>query len=139
MFKKLKNILKNNKGEAYIGYIIGILISLLFLVLSLRVLPVFIAKYQMTKFASEIVREAEISGEIGTKVNKKIESLEETLIAVDTINWDAKFIDGTKKINLNDEIKVTLTKEVSIDFYIFKSPPITLRAVDTGSSEVYHK
>lgn len=135
----VKRVLKDNKGEAYIGHIIGIFLSLVVIVFSLTYYPVFISKYELGKFASEIMREAEITGEIGTSVNNKIKDLKETLIDVDSVRWETKYINGTNKINLNENIKVTVSKNVDTGFFIFGTNKIDLSVTEIGSSEVYHK
>lgn len=132
-------VLKDNKGEAYIGHIIGIFLSLVVIVFSLTYYPVFIAKYELGKFASEIMREAEITGEIGISVSNKINELKKTLIDVDSVKWDTTYIHGTKKINLNGAIKVTVSKKVDTKFFTFGKNEINLSVTEVGSSEVYHK
>ncbi len=135
----IKKVLKDNKGEAYIGFIVGIFLSLIVVVFALKLYPVFIAKAQLNQFANEIMREAEITAEIGTKMKNKIDELNKSLIEVDSISWDTKYINGTKKINLNEKINVTVEKQVDIGFFIFGSYPIDLSARETGASEVYFK
>lgn len=131
--------MKNKKGEGYIDAVIVILVSALMIAFAVNVYPVFVAKSQLDHFANEIVREAEVTGQIGDSVNSRINKLKKELVDVDSIKWDAKYISGTKKIQLNDSINVTLEKKMNIGFFTFGSFPINVQARDSGFSEVFHK
>ena len=131
--------MKNKKGEGYIDAVIVILVSALMIAFAVNVYPVFVAKSQLDHFANEIVREAEVTGQIGDSVNSRINKLKKELVDVDSIKWDAKYISGTKKIQLNDSINVTLEKKMNIGFFTFGSFPINVQAKDSGFSEVFHK
>lgn len=131
--------LKDRKGEGYIDAVIVVLIAVLGIAFALNVYPVFVAKSNLNQFASEVIREAEISGQIGSSVNERIDKLEQELIKVDTLDWNADFIQGTKKIQLDGSIEIEVTKTVDIGFFEFGSFPITLTSKDSGFSEVYWK
>ena len=45
------------------------------LALCVQVLPVFVKKQQLDVFATELVREAEISGRVGAETDRREESL----------------------------------------------------------------
>ena len=134
----MKNI-NNNRGSGYIDAVIAILIISLMVAFGIRIYPVFIAKNNLDKFASEVVREAEITGEIGSSVQNRIDKLKKNLGNIDSIEWKAKKIYGTNKIQLGDSIEVTVKKEVNIGFFDFGSFPINLQGKDSGVSEVYWK
>lgn len=131
--------INNKRGEGYIDAVVVIISCVLVIALALSVYPVFVAKSQINHFAEEIIREAELSGEIGDSVNKRIDYLQKELINVDNIIWDAEYIQGTKKIQLDGAIEVTIEKNVDIGFGEFGSFPIHLKAIDSGFSEVYWK
>lgn len=131
--------LNNKKGEGYIDSAILVLVAVMTIACALKIYPVFVAKSQINKFASEIVRDAEVTGQIGNSVNNRIKKLNKELVNVDNIKWDAKYISGTKKIQLNDSIEVTIDKKMDIGFFSFGSFPIHLKAKDSGFSEVYWK
>ncbi|SCJ45010.1 Uncharacterised protein [uncultured Clostridium sp.] len=133
------NILKNNKGEGYVDVAVMVLVFILMIAFALKVYPIFIAKDNLNKFASEIVREVEIKGEMGSDIQNRINTLEKTLGKTDSISWNIKYINGTRKIQLGDPIEVTVKKEMNIGFFKFGSLPITLQAKDSGYSEVYWK
>lgn len=131
--------MKNKKGEGYIDAVIVILVSSLMLAFAVNVYPVFVAKSQLDHFANEIVREAEVTGQIGDSVNSRINKLKKELVDVDSIKWDAKYISGTKKIQLNDSINVKVEKKMNIGFFTFGSFPINVHGKDSGFSEVFWK
>ena len=107
----------------------------LVLALAVRVLPVYIAKQRLDTFATELIREAEISGEVGGKTSEKASELSGQLGIDPQIVWSK-----TGRIQLNEEVSVTLTYEIDLGLFAgFGSFPITLRADATGKSEVYWK
>lgn len=133
------NILKNNKGQGYVDIAVMVLAFALMLAFAVKVYPVFVAKNNLNKFASEIVREVEVKGEIGSNVQKRIDTLDKTLGKTDGVYWNVKYINGTKKIQLGDPIEVTVKKEMNIGFFKFGSFPVQLQSKDSGFSEVYWK
>lgn len=126
--------LKNEQGEAYIDAVILVLIVFLMIGLSLKVLPVFIAKNELNSFAKELVRVAEIEARIGSVTSAKANELKTTMKMNPTIEWST-----SGKIQLNEVFSVTVTHEVDIGFFEFGSFPITLSSRATGRSEVYWK
>lgn len=74
---RLRKILAGRRGEGYIDVAILILCVMLVLALSVKILPVFIAKQQLDTFATELCREAEITGRIGSETNRRAAVLRE--------------------------------------------------------------
>jgi len=108
---------------------------MLVVALAVRVFPVFIMKNQLDNFAAELVREAEITGRVGSETSHRASVLREKTGLNPNISWSK-----TGNIQLNEEVTVTLTTQANIgQFGGFGSFPITLRAEATGKSEVYHK
>ena len=132
----IKRILKSKRGEGYIDVAIGILCLMLVVAFAVSFLPVFTAKQQLDIFATEIVREAEIRG--STSVSSRISDLKEQTGRNPSIHWDCDYYTGAK-VQLNEDIEVTLTDTVDIRFFIFGSWPIEIQAKATGKSEVYYK
>ena len=115
--------------------IVMVLCAVMVLALAMRVLPVFIQKQQLDTFATELVREAEVSGRIGSETDRRAAILSEQTGLDPDIEWS----DGGR-IQLNDDITVILTLETNIGLFgEFASFPITLRSQATGKSEVYWK
>jgi len=132
-------ILKSKRGEGYIDTVVIVIAAMLVIALAVKVFPVFVVKHQLNTFANEICRVAEISGRTGSEVNVAINDLKESTGLDPSISWSAKYILGTNRVQLGNEIIVTLTQEVDIGFFTFGSFPITLKSKATGKSEVYWK
>ena len=107
---------------------------MLFIALVVTVFPVFVAKHQLDIFASELIREAEIAGRVGSETTAKANSLREQTGLGPAVSWSR-----TGNIQLNTEVTVTLTAQYDIGFFNFGSFPITLTSKATGKSEVYWK
>ena len=135
MQRRLRYVLKNQRGEGYVDVIVLVLCAVMVLALAMRVLPVFIQKQQLDTFATELVREAEVSGRVGSETDRRAAILSEQTGLDPDIEWS----DGGR-IQLNDDITVILTLETNIGLFgEFASFPITLRSQATGKSEVYWK
>lgn len=131
----LKKIFKNRRGEGYIDVCVLVLCAMLVIALAVQVLPVFIAKNQLDTYATELCREAEISGRVGSETSRRAVVLAEQTGLSPRISWSK-----TGNIQLNQEVTVTLTLEKNIGLFGgLGSFPITLRSEASGKSEVYHK
>ncbi|SHE61037.1 protein of unknown function [Tissierella praeacuta DSM 18095] len=128
-------VLKSNKGEGYIDVAVLVLCVMLMIALAVKVFPAYIAKQKIDTFATELVREAEIAGRVGTETTNREILLRDKMGITPTVKWLK-----TGKIQLNEEITVTITYEINIGLFGgFGSFPITLRADAAGKSEVYWK
>ena len=135
--KRISRILKGRRAEGYVDVAVLVLslVLVLALALALRVLPVFITKQQLDTFATELMREAEISGRIGAETDRRAAVLRERTGIDPQISWS-----DSGQIQLNQEITVTLTLQKDIGLFgNFGSFPVTLRSQATGKSEVYWK
>ena len=130
----MKKLINSRRAEGYLDVIVIVLVIILCIALAVKVFPVFIAKNQLDTFAAELVREAEISGRIGSETSAKANQLKENLGIDPIISWSR-----IGNIQLNQEVTVTLTLQYDIGFFNFGSFPITLRSKSTGKSEVYWK
>ena len=135
MLKRLGVILKSRRAEGYVDVIVLVLCAVMVLALALRVLPVFVAKQQLDTFATELVREAEVTGRVGSETDRRAAILREKTGIDPDISWSTG-----GRIQLNEEVTVTLTLRKNIGLFgDFGSFPITLQAQATGKSEVYWK
>lgn len=131
----LKAILKSRRAEGYIDVVVLVLCAVTVLALALKVLPVFVAKQQLDTFATELVREAEVTGRVGTETSRRAAILREKTGLNPNILWSE-----SGKIQLNGEVTVTLTLQRNIGLFgELGSFPISLRAQAAGKSEVYWK
>jgi len=133
-------ILKSKRGEGYIDVVIIVMSAMLVIALALKVFPVFMEKYQLDTFATELCRTAEIAGRVGSETSARTQELTEQTGLVPVVQWNASYIPGTKKIRLNGSITVILTYTANIGLFgNFGTFPVQLTSRATGRSEVYWK
>ena len=130
----MKKLRKRHSGEGYIDVCVLVVCAMLVLALAVRILPVFVAKQQLDTFAAELVREAEITGRVGSETTTRAQVLSERSEIDPDIRWSR-----TGRIQLNEEVTVTLTMDMDIGFGGLGSFPIELTAQASGRSEVYWK
>lgn len=127
--------LKSKRGEGYIDVAVLVLCAMLIIALAVQVFPAYIAKQQVDTFASELMREAEIVGRVGSETTTQEQLLRERTGLEPEVTWSK-----TGMIQLNEEVTVTVTYEMNIGLFAgFGSFPVTLQAQATGKSEVYWK
>ena len=128
-------ILRSKQGEGYIDVAVLVLCAMLVIALAVRVFPAYIIKQQVDTFATELMREAEIAGRVGTETTNRELLLREKTGIRPTVTWSK-----SGRIQLNEEISVTVTFDTNIGLFGgFGSFPVTLRADAAGKSEVYWK
>lgn len=127
--------LKSRRGEGYIDVCVLVLCAMLVVALAVTVLPVYIDKQQIDTFATELIREAEITGRVGLETTRREQVLREQTGLDPQVTWSR-----TGRIQLNQEVVVTVTYRTNIGLWGgFGSFPITLRSDAAGKSEVYWK
>lgn len=133
--QKLLKPLRNNKGEGYIDVVVLVLCAMLVVALAVKVFPAYIAKQKVDIFATELMREAEIAGRVGSETSRREEILIDKIGIDPDVNWSR-----TGKVQLNEEITVVVTYRMDIGLFgDFGSFPVTLRGEAMGKSEVYWK
>ncbi|MEG1630952.1 MAG: DUF4320 family protein [Hydrogenoanaerobacterium sp.] len=133
--QKLLRPLKNNRGEGYIDVVVLVLCAMLVVALAVKVFPAYIAKQKVDTFATELMREAEIAGRVGSETTRRGEILIDKTGINPDVNWSR-----TGKVQLNEEITVVVTYQMDIGLFgEFGSFPVTLRGEAMGKSEVYWK
>ncbi len=127
--------LKKRSGEGYIDVCVLVVSAMLVVAFALQVLPVFTVKQQLDTYATELVREAEITGNVGAETTRREQELNEDMGITPTVEWSQ-----TGHIQLNEQIEVTvsLVKDIGL-FGGFGSFPVSLSAKASGKSEVYWK
>lgn len=73
----LKRVLRSRRGEGYIDVCVLVICAMLVIALAVKIMPVYIAKQQLDTFATELVREAELYGRVGTETTRRAQSLRE--------------------------------------------------------------
>lgn len=131
----MKTILKSRCGESYVDTAVLVLCVMLVIAVAVSVLPVFVTKNKLDTYASELCREAEIAGRVGSETSLRASVLTEKTGLDPAVSWSE-----TGKIQLNDEFTVTVTMQADIGLFGgFGSFPVTLKAKASGKSEVYWK
>jgi len=128
-------LLRSQRGEGYVDVAVLVLCVMLVLAVAISVMPVFISKNKLDTYASELCRETEIAGRVGTETTLRAQVLTEQTGLTPSITWSK-----TGKIQLNEEFTVTLTIQADIGLFGgIGSFPVTLKAEASGKSEVYWK
>lgn len=128
-------LLRSQRGEGYVDVAVLVLCVMLVLAVAISVMPVFITKNKLDTYASELCREAEIAGRVGTETTLRAQVLTEQTGLAPSITWSK-----TGRIQLNEEFTVSLTTQTDIGLFGgFGSFPVTLKAEASGKSEVYWK
>lgn len=128
-------LLRSRRGEGYIDTAVLVLCVMMVIAVAVSVLPVFVTKNQLDTYASELCREAEIAGRVGSETTLRAQVLTEETGLVPDISWSK-----TGKLQLNEEFTVTASTKADIGvFGGFGSFPVTLKAQASGKSEVYWK
>ena len=128
-------LLRSRRGEGYIDTAVMILCVMLVIAVAMSVLPVFVTKNRLDTYASELCREAEIQGCVGTETARRAQVLTEQTGLEPDISWSK-----TGKIQLNEEFTVTVSVRADIGLFGgFGSFPVTMTSKASGKSEVYWK
>lgn len=128
-------LLRSKCGDGYIDVAVLVLCVMLVIALAVSVLPVFVTKNKLDTYASELCRQAEIAGRVGSETNLRAQVLTEQTGLAPNISWSK-----TGRLQLNQEFTVTVTTQADIGLFGgFGSFPITLKAEASGKSEVYWK
>lgn len=131
----MRRILKDKRGEGYIDVAVIVFCVMLVIALGVRLFPIFITKLQLDNFADELVREAEISGRVGSETTVRQSVLEEKTGLHPSVYWST-----SGNIQLNEEVTVTVVLQRDLGLFgSFGSFPITIQARASGKSEVYWK
>ena len=126
--------LKSNKGEGYIDIVIMTIAAMLVLATIITVTPIFLTKLTLDTYASELAREAEIAGRVGTETTHRLNVLNDIKGLEPTVTWSRN-----GRFQIGTDVTVTVSTTVDIGFYVFGSIPITLTSTATGTSEVFWK
>ena len=92
-------------------------------------------KNKLDTYATELCREAEIAGRVGSETTLRAQVLTEKTGLAPNVSWSK-----AGRLQLNEEFTVTVTVQSDIGIFGgFGSFPITLKAEGSGKSEVYWK
>lgn len=142
MRAKVKKILqKKLSGEMYIDLMVTVLVFVMVLVITIVVLPVFLYKANLNTYADKVLRVAELSGSTSSaEVIGKISAMKDsTGITPENISWDGTAYTGSGRVQLGEEITITVKSTYDVSFGIFGSFTVPLTGKAKGSSEIYWK
>jgi hypothetical protein len=137
---KILRIFKSKRGEGYIDVIVSVLVSMMFLVLTLNVFTFLTVKQDMDYFAKEMIVSATTYGKTTGEVTTRYSELIAETGLPPTISWQAIYFNASAKtVQYGDTITVTLTYQTYVKgFGVFRIP-ITLVARYSGLSQKYWK
>ncbi len=99
----------------------------------MKLFPIFITKIQLDNFADELVREAEISGRVGSETSGRQRAGGKDCGIHPEVYWSQ-----SGSIQLNEEVTVTLVLHEDLGLFgRFGSFPVTIRQGHPEKSEVY--
>lgn len=132
------NIIKNKRAETNISITISIYLLIITFVIIINVLPIFHKQQNLDYFAKTILRQAEIDGTV--EQEECYNYLCNTLNIKPDITWEWDRYNGTKKVQLNTKIHVTIQDQYEFNVGgMFTKINIPLKAQAYGKSEVYWK
>ena len=138
--KKLKNILKNNRGDGYIDVAVTVLIFMMLIVLALNVFSFLSIKQDMDFYAKELSYCATSFGKTSDEVEERSDELSEQTGLSPTIVWETDYFESSERtVQYGDSIKVTLTYDTYLQGFGAVRVPITLTATHSGLSMKYWK
>lgn len=128
-------LIKSKRGEGYIDAAVLVMCMMLVIALSVSALPVFVTKNKVDTYTTELCREAEIAGRVGSETTLRAQVLTEKTGLAPNVSWSK-----SGRLQLNEEFTVTVTAQTDLGIFGgFGSFPITLKAEAIGKSEVYWK
>lgn len=135
IIKKIKRVLKDKKGEAMIDTAVFLIVIMLLLAITLKVYPVFTLKQNLDYFADELIRTAEVYGEVGEATREKEEELKNITNVTPNVDWSTLGL-----VDLGEKIEVVISYEYDLgSFDIFGKMPVTIYSKSIGEGERYHK
>ena len=131
--------LKETRGDFTINGAFILLLVFLLLALAISVFGVINRSMKLHSMAAELVRYAEVRGQVDSAVYGELDRLERvTGVNVDcTITAD--YIRGTSRVQFGDSISVHLEYDTYFGVGGLLSVPITLPTPVAGRSELYWK
>ncbi|MBC3899741.1 DUF4320 family protein [Acetobacterium malicum] len=134
--------MKVDKGSAILEFSIFFLLAMFILTLIMGVLPVWTQYQKLNYIAHGVLRDAELVGNTGNTVMDTYEDLQvETGLKTKEISFSGtKYIGGSKNVQINDPIQVTVKSDFSwFSSFVGDGLNVELVAPVSGRSGVYYK
>ena len=137
----IKKFIKNKKGaygSTEIETVLSILVFTILFIGAIAIMPIFTRQQDLDNFAKTILRQAEIDGTV--EQGSCYDYLTDVYHITPNITWEWDKYQGSKKVQLNKAIKVTLEDVYKFDVGgVFTPIDIPLKSTAYGKSEVYWK
>lgn len=137
---RLKSVLKNKKGEGYIGIVVLVLVCMMIIMLALNVFKLLSVKQDLDYYAKEMLTIATMKGITrGEAIDERKAMLTEETGLTPTITYTANEFDGSGKVQCGEKISVELTCDTNFEGFGSSKLPLTISASYSGIAENYWK
>lgn len=132
--------LKDKRGEGYIDICVMIISFVVGLVVSLNLFAFITLKVEMDTIAEELIESATYEGEFGDEFRNRTETLKDVYYEFNTeYGADEWFNTTLQRVQLGDEMWVTISKETYVKGLGAFKIPVTVKVTRSGISEKYWK
>lgn len=132
--------LKNKRGEGYIDICVMIISFISCLVIALNIFSFITLKVEMDTIAEELIESATYEGEFGDEFENRTETMKEVYYEFETeYGADEWFNTTLERVQLGDEMWVTISKETYVKGLGAFKIPVTVKVTRSGISEKYWK
>ena len=104
----------NERGDIYFEFLICMILFIIILSLSIQIIASVQLKFWLDRQTAAIVRHVQISGEIDDSADLMISEIEDRLNGMVSIEWDTPIITGTRRIQLGDQVRLSVQGEISL-------------------------
>ena len=129
----------NKRGEGYIDTAVSVLALTLVFLIALSFFSVLLQKTYLDMFADSLLETACRSGRVGEEVAARYNELVDLTGISPVCSFDCSYISGTDKVQLGNEITVTVSLESSLSGLFGGIFPLDLTSKASGLSNVYWK
>ena len=132
--------LKDKRGEGYIDICVMIISFVVGLVVSLNLFAFITLKVEMDTIAEELIESVTYEGEFGDEFQNRTETLKDVYYEFNTeYGADEWFNTTLQRVQLGDEMWVTISKETYVKGLGAFKIPVTVKVTRSGISEKYWK
>jgi hypothetical protein len=131
---------KNKRGEGYIDICVMIISFISCLVIALNIFSFITLKVEMDTIAEELIESATYEGEFGDEFENRTETMKDVYYEFETeYGADEWFNTTLERVQLGDEMWVTISKETYVKGLGAFKIPVTVKVTRSGISEKYWK
>ena len=132
--------LKNKRGEGYIDICVMIISFISCFVIALNIFSFITLKVEMDTIAEELIESATYEGEFGDEFENRTETMKDVYYEFETeYGADEWFNTTLERVQLGDEMWVTISKETYVKGLGAFKIPVTVKVTRSGISEKYWK